>query len=159
MHIEDHCPDFRPGCSTAMVCQHQLGLHLPGSALLHMQLTRAPISKVNSLERMPLCHLLRLAQEQGLEFLPMGQRIKRDWHTWRQHLKSGKGMLNFNAYVEGQKAAMGEEKTMPLHQAPQPYQPMTREAEGFHPGKGNTGLFNVDAVESVMLQRSNSVAY
>ena len=106
-----------------------------------------------------MCHIMRLAQEQGLEFLPMEHRIKRDWHTWRQHLKGGKGLLNFNAYMEGQKAAIEKGKTLPLHQAPQPYQPMTRDAEGFHPGKGSTGFFNVDAVESVKLQRSNSVAY
>jgi hypothetical protein len=98
-------------------------------------------------------------QEQGLDFLPMEHRIKRDWHIWRQHLKKGKGLLRFNAYMEGHKAAFEEEKVLPLHKAPQVYQPMTREAEGFHPGKGNTGLFNVDAVGSVTLQRSNSVAY
>ena len=96
-------------------------------------------------------------QEQGQEFLPMEHRIRRDWQSWRQHLKQGK-LLGYNSYLESHREEVADAK-FPLPEAPQAYQPMTSEAEGFHPNHKATGLFNVDAVESVTLQRSNSVAY
>ena len=87
----------------------------------------------------------------------MEHRIRRDWHHWRDHLKQGK-LLGYNAYLESHRKEAADEK-FKLPQAPEAYQPTTREAAGFHPGRQATGLFNVDAVESVALQRSNSVAY
>ena len=98
-------------------------------------------------------------QEQGLEFLPMEHRIKRDWKTWREHMKGGK-LLGYNAYLEGHRTLSDAEgENFPPHQAPQAYAPMSRDADNFHPSQPATGLFNVDAVQSVTLQRANSVAY
>lgn len=87
----------------------------------------------------------------------MEHRIRRDWQSWRQHLKQGK-LLGYSSYLESHREQVAVAK-FPLPEAPQAYQPMTSEAEGFHPNQKRTGLFNVDAVESVTLQRSNSVAY
>ena len=87
----------------------------------------------------------------------MEHRIRRDWQTWREHVKQGK-LFGYSAYMQSHRKDIADAK-FPLPQSPQPYQPITKEAEGFHPNQKGTGLFNVDAVESATLQRSNSVAY
>lgn len=98
-------------------------------------------------------------KEQGLDFLPMEHRIKRDWKTWRTHMKGGK-LLGYNAYLEGHRAtADAQHEKFPPHQAPQAYAPMSRDADNFHASQPTAGLFNVDAVQSATLQRANSVAY
>ena len=72
-------------------------------------------------------------QEQGLDFLPMEHRIKRDWKTWRAHMKGGK-LLGYNAYLEGHRAtAEAQHEKFPPHQAPQAYAPMSRDADAFPP--------------------------
>lgn len=92
-----------------------------------------------------------------MEFLPMEHRIRRDWKTWRSHLKEGK-FLGYNAYLEGHKASAAEKlEKFPPHQAPEPYRPMSRDAS--HPSQAELGLFSVDAVTANKLERSNSVAY
>ena len=93
-------------------------------------------------------------QEQGLDFLPMEHRIRRDWKTWREHMKGGK-LLGYNAYLEGHRASAADQHEMfPPHGAPQVYAPMSRDADAFHPSQPAVGLFNVDAVQSVTLGRT-----
>ena len=87
----------------------------------------------------------------------MEHRIKRDWQNWREHIKQGK-LFDYSSYLESHRQEAKDEK-FDLPEAPHAYQPMTEEAAGFHPNHHSTGLFNVDAVQSSTLQRSNSVAY